>query len=145
MAKKVQALIKLHVPGGQANPAPPVGPALGQHGLKIMDFCKAFNDTTKDKQGLILPVVITVYEDRTFTFKIKSPPSSILLKKACGIAKASGEPNKEKIGKIKRKQLEEIAKEKMKDLNARDLESAVKIIEGTAKSMGIEIEGKESG
>ncbi len=140
MAKKVKAIIKLHVPAGQANPAPPVGPALGQHGIKIMDFCKAFNDATKDRQGIILPVVIQVHEDRSFTFKIKSPPSSVLLKKACGIAKASGEPNKEKIGKVTRKQLEEIANTKMKDLNARDLNSAIKIIKGTAESMGIEIE-----
>jgi large subunit ribosomal protein L11 len=140
MAKKVQSIIKLHVPGGQANPAPPVGPALGQHGVKIMDFCKAFNDKTKDRQGLILPVVIEVYEDKSFTFKIKSPPSSILLKKACGLAKASGTPNKEKIGKVTRTQVEEIANTKMKDLNARDLEAAVKIIEGTARSMGIEVE-----
>lgn len=140
MAKKVQAIIKLHVPAGQANPAPPVGPALGQHGIKIMDFCQAFNDQTKEKQGLILPVVIQVYEDRSFSFKIKSPPSSILLKKACGIAKASGEPNKEKIGKVSKKQVEEIAKTKMKDLNARDMPQALKIIEGTARSMGIEIE-----
>jgi large subunit ribosomal protein L11 len=141
MAKKVQSIIKLHVPGGQANPAPPVGPALGQHGVKIMDFCKAFNDATKDKQGLILPVVIEVYEDKSFTFKIKSPPSSVLLKKACGIAKASGVPNKEKIGKVTRAQVEEIAETKMKDLNARNIEAASKIIEGTARSMGIEIEG----
>lgn len=140
MAKKIKAIIKLHVPAGQANPAPPVGPALGQHGIKIMDFCKAFNDVTKNRQGIILPVVIQVYEDRSFTFKIKSPPSSVLLKKACGIAKASGEPNKEKIGKVTRKQLEEIANTKMKDLNARDLNSAIKIIKGTAESMGIEIE-----
>jgi large subunit ribosomal protein L11 len=141
MAKKVQAVIKLHVPAGQANPAPPVGPALGQHGIKIMDFCKDFNEKTKDKQGLILPVVIQVYEDRSFTFKIKSPPCSVLLKKACGIAKASGEPNKEKIGKLSRKQIEEIANKKIKDLNARNIDAAVKIVEGTARSMGIEIEG----
>ncbi len=141
MAKKVQSIIKLHVPGAQANPAPPVGPALGQHGVKIMDFCKTFNERTKDRPGLILPVVIEVYEDKSFTFKIKSPPSSILLKKACGLAKASGTPNKEKIGKVTRAQVEEIANTKMKDLNARDLDAAVKIIEGTARSMGIEVEG----
>ncbi len=142
MAKKeVKSIIKLHVPGGQANPAPPVGPALGQRGVKIMDFCKAFNDATKDKQGLILPVVIEVYSDKSFTFKIKSPPSSVLLKKACGIAKASGTPNKEKIGKVTKAQIEEIAKTKMKDLNARSIEAAAKVIEGTAKSMGIEVEG----
>ena len=140
MAKKVQAIIKLHVPGGQANPAPPVGPALGQQGIKIMDFCKAFNEATKEKQGLILPVVIQVYRDKSFDFIIKSPPSSILLKKACGIAKASSEPNKEKIGRVTREQVKEIAKTKMKDLNARSLEAAIKIIKGTAKSMGIEIE-----
>ncbi len=140
MAKKVKSIIKLHVSGGQANPAPPVGPALGQHGVKIMDFCKAFNEKTKDRQGLILPVVIEVYEDKSFTFKIKSPPSSVLLKKACGLAKASGTPNKEKIGKVTRAQLEEIANTKMKDLNARDMDAAVKIIEGTARSMGIEVE-----
>ena len=141
MAKQVKSIIKLHVPGGQANPAPPVGPALGQHGVKIMDFCKAFNDVTKDKQGLILPVVIEVYNDKSFTFKVKSPPSSVLLKKACGIAKASGVPNKEKIGKVTKAQVEEIAKTKMKDLNARSIEAAAKVIEGTAKSMGIEVEG----
>ncbi len=141
MAKKVKSIIKLHVPGGQANPAPPVGPALGQHGVKIMDFCKSFNEITKDRQGLILPVVIEVYEDKSFTFKIKSPPSSVLLKKACGLAKASGTPNKEKVGKVTRAQLEEIANTKMKDLNARDLEAAVEIIKGTARSMGIEVEG----
>jgi len=140
MAKKVKAIIKLYCPGGQANPSPPVGPALGQHGLKIMDFCKAFNDRTKDKQGLILPVVITAYDDRTFTFIIKSPPCSVLLKKACGIAKASGEPNKTKIGKVTREQVKEIANMKMQDLNARSIEAAQRIVEGTARSMGIEVE-----
>ena len=138
--KKVKAIIKLYCPGGQANPSPPVGPALGQHGLKIMDFCKAFNDRTKDKQGLILPVVITAYDDRTFTFIIKSPPCSVLLKKACGIAKASGEPNKTKIGKVTREQVKEIANMKMQDLNARSIEAAQRIVEGTARSMGIEVE-----
>ncbi len=139
MAKKVVAQIKLHVPAGQANPAPPVGPALGQHGLNIMEFCKAFNEQTKERAGLILPAVITVYEDRTFTFIIKSPPSSILLKRACGIAKASGTPNKEAAGKVTKAQVKEIAQTKLKDLNTQDLERAIKIIEGTARSMGIEI------
>lgn len=139
MAKKVKVVIKLYCPAGSANPAPPVGPALGQHGLNIMQFCKAFNDKTKGQEGLILPVVITAYEDKSFTFIIKSPPSSVLLKRACGIAKASGTPNKEKVGQVTRKQVEEIAKTKMKDLNSNTLESAIKIIEGTARSMGIEV------
>ena len=139
MAKKVKAIIKLHVPGGQANPAPPVGPALGQHGVNIMEFCKAFNESTKGKEGLVIPVVITAYEDRTFTFIVKSPPAAVLLKKACGIAKASGEPNKEKIGKVTKQQVEEIARIKIKDLNAKDLDGAMRIIEGTARSMGIEV------
>ncbi|MBM3252895.1 MAG: 50S ribosomal protein L11 [Candidatus Omnitrophica bacterium] len=139
MAKKVISQIKLHVPAGQANPAPPVGPALGQHGLNIMEFCKAFNEQTKDKTGLILPVVISVYEDKTFTFIIKSPPCSILLKRACGIAKASGNPNKEVAGKVSRAQVKEIAQTKLKDLNTPDIEQAMKIVEGTAKSMGIEV------
>ena len=143
MAKKVKAVIKLHVPGGQANPAPPVGPALGQHGLNIMEFCKSFNATTKGKEGLVIPVVITAYEDRSFTFIVKSPPAAVLLKKACGIAKASGEPNKEKIGKVTKEQVKEIAKTKIKDLNAKNIDSAMKIIEGTARSMGIEIETTE--
>ncbi len=139
MAKKIKAIIKLYVPGAQANPAPPVGPALGQHGLKIMDFCKAFNAATKGKEGLIIPVVITAYEDRSFTFITKSPPASVLLKRACGIAKASGEPNKEKIGQVTKAQIEEIVKIKRKDLNAKDLDGAIRIIEGTARSMGIEV------
>ena len=143
MAKKVKSIIKLYCPGGQANPAPPVGPALGQHGLNIMQFCKAFNDKTKGKQGLTLPVVITAYEDRTFTFIIKSPPSSVLLKRACGIAKASGVPNKEKVGQVTKKEVEEIAKIKMEDLNANDIEGAKKIVEGTARSMGIEVVEKK--
>ncbi len=140
MAKKVKAMIKLYCPGGQANPAPPVGPALGQHGLNIMEFCKAFNAKTQDKQGLTLPVVITAYEDRSFTFIIKSPPCSVLLKRACGIAKASGEPNKNKIGKVTRDQVREIAKLKLSDLNTTTMDQAVKIVEGTARSMGIEID-----
>lgn len=140
MAKKVKAMIKLYCPGGQANPAPPVGPALGQHGLNIMEFCKAFNAKTQDRQGLTLPVVITAYEDRSFTFIIKSPPCSVLLKRACGVAKASGEPNKNKIGKVTREQVREIAKVKQTDLNTNDIEQAMKIVAGTARSMGIEIE-----
>jgi large subunit ribosomal protein L11 len=141
MAKKVKALIKLHVPGGQANPAPPVGPALGQHGVNIMEFCKSFNERTKDKQGLIIPVVITVFEDRSFTYITKTPPAAVLLKKAAKIAKASGEPNREKVGSITRAQVREIAQAKMPDLNAADVEAAMRMIEGTARSMGIEITG----
>lgn len=141
MAKKVVAQIKLHVPAGQANPAPPVGPALGQHGVNIMQFCKQFNDQTKGRDGLILPAVISVYEDKSFTFIIKSPPSSILIKRAANLAKASGQAGKEKIGTITKKQVEEIAKQKMKDINASSMESAIKIIEGTARSMGISVEG----
>ena len=141
MAKKVKAIIKLHCPGGQANPAPPVGPALGQHGIPIMDFCKQFNDKTKDRQGLTLPVVISLYEDRTFSFIVKSPPASILLKRAAGLAKASGNPKAEKVGKVTMEQVKEIAKEKMVDLNASDMDNAVKIIAGSARSMGIEVEG----
>ncbi|MFH1837081.1 MAG: 50S ribosomal protein L11 [Candidatus Omnitrophota bacterium] len=140
MAKKVKVLIKLHCTGGQANPAPPVGPALGQHGIPIMDFCKQFNDQTKDRQGLTLPVVISLYEDRTFSFIIKSPPASVLLKKAAGIAKASSNPKTEKVGKVTMEQVREIAKEKMQDLNALDMDGAVKIIKGSARSMGIEVE-----
>ena len=141
MAKKaIKAQIKLHVPAAQANPAPPVGPALGQHGVNIMQFCKQFNEQTKGKDGLILPAVITVYEDRSFTFIIKSPPSSILLKRAANLAKASGISGKETIGKVTRKQVEEIAKQKMQDLNTGNIESAIKIIKGTARSMGIAVE-----
>jgi len=141
MAKKVVAQIKLHVPAGAANPAPPVGPALGQHGVNIMQFCKQFNDQTKGRDGLILPAVISVYEDKSFTFIIKSPPSSILLKRAANLAKASGTAGKEIIGKVTKKQVEEIAKLKMADLNTSNMEEAVKIIQGTARSMGIAIEG----
>ncbi|MCM8795744.1 MAG: 50S ribosomal protein L11 [Candidatus Omnitrophica bacterium] len=141
MAKKIVAQIKLHVPAGQANPAPPVGPALGQHGVNIMQFCKQFNDQTKGKEGLILPVVISVYEDKTFSFIIKSPPSSVLLKRLANLAKASGSAGKEVIGKVTHKQVEEIAKLKLKDLNTTDLKQAIKIIEGTARSMGIVVEG----
>jgi len=141
MAKAIKAQIKLHVPAAQANPAPPVGPALGQHGVNIMQFCKQFNDQTKGRDGLILPVVISVYEDRTFTFIIKSPPSSILLKRAANLAKASGTSGKETIGKVTKKQVEEIAKLKLPDLNTASMEQAIKIIEGTARSMGIAVEG----
>jgi len=141
MAKKVVAQIKLHVPGAQANPAPPVGPALGQHGVNIMQFCKQFNEQTKGREGLILPVVISVHDDRSFTFIIKSPPSSVLIKRAANLAKASGISGKEIIGKITKKQVEEIAKLKAKDLNTADMCQAIKIIEGTARSMGIAIEG----
>jgi large subunit ribosomal protein L11 len=141
MAKKVTVQIKLHVPGAQANPAPPVGPALGQHGVNIMQFCKQFNEQTKGKEGLILPVVISVYEDRTFSFIIKTPPSSVLIKRAANLAKASGTSGKEIIGTITKKQVEDIAKQKMQDLNTQDLGTALKIIEGTARSMGIAVEG----
>jgi len=141
MAKKVKTTIKLYCPGGQANPAPPVGPALGQHGLNIMDFCKKFNEQTKDRQGLTLPVVITVFEDKSFTFIIKSPPCAVLIKRAANIAKASGTPNKEKVGKITKQQIMEIVKAKQKDLNTKDMNQAIKIVEGTCRSMGIEIEG----
>ena len=141
MAKKaIKAQIKLHVPAAQANPAPPVGPALGQHGVNIMQFCKQFNDQTKGRDGLILPVVISVYDDRTFSFSIKSPPSSVLLKRAANLAKASGTSGKEIIGKVTKKQVEEIAKQKMSDLNTSDMEQAIKVIAGTARSMGITVE-----
>jgi len=142
MAKKViKAQIKLHVPGAQANPAPPVGPALGQHGVNIMQFCKQFNDQTKGREGLILPVVISVFVDKTFSFIIKSPPSSVLLKRAANLAKASGISGKETIGKVTLKQVEEIAKQKMQDLNTSDPAQAIKTICGTARSMGIAVEG----
>ena len=140
MAKKIKAVIRLYCPAGTANPAPPVGPALGQHGLNIMEFCRSFNDKTKGQEGLTLPVVITAYEDRTFTFIIKSPPCSILLKRACGIAKASGVPNKEKVGKVSLGQVKEIASLKMKDLNTQDVNKAIEIVKGTARSMGIDVE-----
>lgn len=141
MAKKVQAMVKLQIPAGKATPAPPVGPALGQHGVNIMDFCKAFNAKTsaKDQEGLIIPVVITVYQDRTISFVTKTPPASVLLKRAAGIAKGSGAPNKDKVGKVTGKQVEEIAKTKLPDLNARDLEAAIATVRGTARSMGIEV------
>jgi len=141
MAKKIKATIKLYCPAGQANPAPPVGPALGQHGVNIMEFCKKFNEMSRAQEGLVLPVVISVYEDKTFSFIVKSPPCSVLLKRACGLAKASGVPNKEKVGKVTKAQLIEIAKIKSKDLNTEDINAAIKIVEGTARSMGIEVEG----
>jgi large subunit ribosomal protein L11 len=141
MAKAIKAQIKLHVPAAQANPAPPVGPALGQQGVNIMQFCKQFNDQTKGRDGLILPVVISVFEDRSFTFIIKSPPSSILLKRAANLAKASGISGKETIGKVTKKQVEEIAKLKLPDLNTNSMQQAIKTIQGTARSMGIAIEG----
>ncbi len=139
MAKKVIASIKLYCPAGAANPAPPVGPALGSHGLNIMEFCKAFNEKTKGQEGLTLPVVITAFEDRTFTFIIKSPPASVLLKQAAGVAKASGTPNRDKVGKVGKSKVKEIAQSKLKDLNTPSLEQAVKMVEGTARSMGIEV------
>ena len=140
MAKKITGIIKLQIPAGQANPAPPVGPALGQQGVNIMEFCKAFNAATQSQAGLIIPVVITVYHDKSFTFITKSPPASTLLKRAAGIATGSGQPNRDKVGKVTRQHVLEIAKIKQKDLNARELDRAVKIIEGTARSMGIEVE-----
>lgn len=139
MAKPVKTIIKLQIRAGQANPAPPIGPALGQHGLDIQQFCTQFNEATKDKGGDIIPVEITVYEDRTFNFKLKTPPASDLLKKTAGIEKGSGESHKTKVGKITKKQIREIAEKKMIDLNANDIEAACKIIEGTAKNMGIEV------
>ena len=139
MAKKVAAIVKLQVPAGKANPSPPVGPALGQHGVNIMEFCKAFNAQTSSQEGLVIPVVITIYGDRSFSFVTKSPPAAILLKQAAGIAQASKEPNRVKVGMVTRKQVEEIAKTKMADLNALSLDSAVRIIEGTARTMGIEV------
>lgn len=139
MAKKVKAVIKLQIAAGKANPAPPIGPALGQHGLNIAEFCQKFNEATKDKAGDLIPVEITVFEDRTYDFKLKTPPVSSLLKKAAGIEKGSGEPNRKKIGKVTRSQLREIAQKKMEDLNTKNVEQAMKIIEGTARSMGIEI------
>ncbi len=140
MAKKVKTQIKLQIPAGAANPAPPVGPALGQHGLNIMDFCKQFNEKTRSQDaGMVIPVVITVFEDRTFTFITKMPPVSSLLKKAAGLAKGSGEPNRNKVGKITMKQAEDVAKAKMPDLNTKDLAQAVEMVKGTARSMGIDV------
>jgi len=139
MAKKIIGTIKLQVKGGQANPSPPIGPALGQHGVNIAEFCKAFNARTQDQMGTVIPVVITIYADRSFSFITKTPPAAVLLKQAAKIAKGSGEPNREKVGKVTRKQVEEIAKQKFEDLNANDLQMAQRIIEGTARSMGIEV------
>ena len=142
MAKKIDAYIKLQVPAGQANPSPPVGPALGQHGLNIMDFCKAFNAKTQDvEMGLPVPVVITVFADKSFTFETKSPPASVLLRKAAGVPKGSGEPHKDKVGSVNREQLEEIVKAKNGDLTAADMDAAVRTIAGTARSMGLNVEG----
>ena len=141
VAKKVIGQVKLQIAAGQANPSPPVGPALGQRGVNIMEFCKAFNAQTQNMQGLIIPVIVTVFADRSFTFITKSPPASVLLIKASGVAKGSPIPNKNKVGKVTRAQVEEIAKTKVKDLNAKDLEGAIKTIEGTARSMGIDVVG----
>ena len=141
MAKRVVTQIKLQVKAGQANPAPPVGPALGQHGLNIMDFCKQFNERTKEQMGTVIPAVITVYQDRTFTFITKTPPASVLLKQAAGLAKGSGVPNRTKVGKVTMAQVREIAQLKMPDLNAHSLEAAMQMVMGTARSMGIEVEG----
>ena len=141
MAKKVMAVVKLQCPAGQANPSPPVGPALGQHGANIMDFCKAFNARTQEQQGTIIPAIITIYTDRSFTFELKSPPAAVLLKKAARIEKGSGEPNRDKVGRVTRQQLKEIAEIKMEDLNARDMDAAILVIAGTARSMGLEVEG----
>ncbi len=139
MAKKISSQIKLQIPGGQANPAPPVGPALGQHGVNIMEFCKAFNAKTKDANGMIIPVVITVYFDKTFSFITKTPPASVLILKELGLKKGSGVPNKDKVGSINKEQLKKIAEIKMPDINANDIEGAIKIIEGTARSMGVTV------
>lgn len=143
MVKKIKAKVKLNIPAGKATPAPPIGPALGQHGVAIMDFCKQYNERTKDMGDVVIPALITIYEDRSFDFVVKTPPASVLLKKAAGIEKGSKETGRSKAGKVTKTQIKEIAEEKMKDLNAKDLESAVKIIEGTAKSMGIEVTGSE--
>jgi large subunit ribosomal protein L11 len=139
MAKEVMASVKLQIPGGQGNPSPPVGPALGQHGVNIMEFCKAFNAQTKGQEGTSVPVVVTIFTDRSFTFITKSPPAPVLLKKAAGIAKGSAEPNRNRVGQVNREQIREIAQLKVKDLNSYDLEAAMKTIEGTARSMGIEV------
>ncbi len=139
MAKKVVGYVKLQIPGGQATPAPPVGPALGQRGINIMEFCKQFNARTQDKMGLILPVIVTIYSDKSFTFVVKTPPASVLLKKAAGIEKGSSEPKRVKVGKVTRQQIREIAQMKMPDLNTDDIEAAMRMVEGTAKSMGIEV------
>ena len=139
MAKKVVAIVKLQCPAGQANPSPPVGPALGQHGVNIMEFCKAFNARTQEKAGLIIPAVITIYADRSFTFELKTPPAAVLLKRAAKIAKGSGEPNREKVGTVTQSQVREIAEMKAPDLNAHDVDMAMRIVAGTARSMGIDV------
>jgi large subunit ribosomal protein L11 len=141
MAKKVSGFIKLQIPAGQANPAPPVGPALGQHGVNIMEFCKAFNSSTQDQAGMIIPVVITIYVDRSFSFITKTPPAAVLLKKKAGVPKGSGEPNREKVGKVTENDLRDIAEIKMEDLNANSIEMAMEMIRGTARSMGLEVKG----
>ena len=141
MAKKILTMIKLQIPGGQANPAPPVGPALGQHGVNIMEFCKAFNAQTADQNGRIIPVEISVFEDRSFTFITKTPPAAVLIKEALRIEKGSGEPNRNKVGRLTQNQVRQIAETKMPDLNARDVDQAMKVIAGTARSMGVEVEG----
>jgi large subunit ribosomal protein L11 len=139
MAKKVVAVVKLQCPAGQANPAPPVGPALGQHGVNIMEFCKTFNARTQDKQGLIIPAVITIYSDRTFTFELRTPPAAVLLKRAAKIEKGSGDPNRTKVGQVTKAQVREIAQLKLPDLNANDVDAAMRIIAGTARSMGLDV------
>jgi len=139
MAKKVVAVVKLQCPAGQANPAPPVGPALGQHGVNIMEFCKTFNARTQDKQGLIIPAVITIYSDRTFTFELRTPPAAVLLKRAAKLEKGSGDPSRVKVGQVTKAQVREIAQLKMPDLNANDVDAAMKIISGTARSMGLDV------
>jgi len=141
VAKKIIAIVKLQCPAGQANPSPPVGPALGQHGVNIMEFCKAFNARTQDKQGLIIPAIISIYADRTFTFELKTPPAAVLLKRAAKIAKGSGEPNRDKVGRVTKEQVREIAEIKAPDLNAHDVDAAMRIVEGTARSMGLDVEG----
>jgi len=141
MAKKIVGMVKLQIPAGQANPSPPVGPALGQHGVNIMEFCKAFNARTQDKMGLIIPVIITIFSDRSFTFITKTPPAAVLLKRAAKLEKGSKEPNREKVGKVTQAQVREIAALKMPDLNANDIDMAMRIVEGTARSMGIVVEG----
>jgi large subunit ribosomal protein L11 len=139
MAKKIVTSVKLQISAGQANPSPPVGPALGQHGVNIMEFCKQFNAKTSDKAGLVIPVIITIFSDRSFTFILKTPPASILLVKAAGVEKGSGEPNRTKVGKVTKEQVRKIAETKMADLNANDIEAAMRMVEGTARSMGIEV------
>ena len=139
MAKQIVTQVKLQIPGGQANPSPPVGPALGQHGVNIMEFCKSFNAKTSDRPGLVIPVIITIYKDRSFTFILKTPPASVLLVKAAGLEKGSGVPNRNKVGKVSKEQVRQIVTQKMEDLNANDIEAAMRMVEGTARSMGIEV------